>query len=296
MKTSTGLFKAFAVLSGLVQLFGCGIATKDVAEAYFDGVDSAEKAPYTTWLNGNFDTTYSQHSFLSTSSASGSGAAVFWKIFEDDIHFAVAARATGWLAFGISEAGGMLGSDVVYYETAHPEQVVDGYILETRAAPLKDDCQNWNLISTTITNGWLILEVSRKLDTGDSQDHKIMDDSGGFVAPTRLIAAWGDTPTISYHGTNAARNSVRLFANDSVGVKEALATQLNSAAEGFFDLADKTGIEIPAEETAYIDVCRTADEILQGIGVSETPLTIIGAMPGVTEENKAFVPLSIESL
>lgn len=287
MKMVSGI-KLFAALPLVLQLFGCAIATKDVAEGYFNGLESTAKAPYSNWLNDHFGTAYTQHSFLSTSSASGSGAAVFWKIIEDDINFAIVARATGWLAFGISEAGGMLGSDVIYYETANPDQVVDSYILESRAAPLKDDCQNWNLISEIISDGWLILEVSRKLDTGDNQDHKIMNDAGAFVAPTRLIAAWGDTPTISYHGTNAARNSVRLFADDSVGVREALTNQLSNAAAGFFDVTENK-IEIPAEDTTYITVCRTADDILQEIGFNETPLTTIGAMPIITEETRAFV-------
>lgn len=273
----------------LLQLLGNAVATKDVAEDYFSGLATDEKAGYTTWLNTNFGTSYSQHSFLSTASASASGAAVFWKINGDEINFAVAARATGWVAFGISEAGGMLGSDVVYYETANPDQVVDSYIMESRAAPLKDDCQNWNLVSHTISeDGWIILEVNRKLDTGDHQDHKIKSDIGGFVAPTRLIAAWGDNPGLSYHGTNAARNSVRLFSDGSVSVKEALVTELTSAADGFFDVSmDK--YQIPAKETEYVNICRTSDDILQEIGVAEAPLTLVGAMPVISDETKAYI-------
>mmetsp|Transcript_4381 Transcript_4381/g.10303 ORF Transcript_4381/g.10303 Transcript_4381/m.10303 type:complete len:599 (-) Transcript_4381:246-2042(-) len=276
------------VLLLALQLLGSSVATKDVAEAYFNGLETSEKAGYTSWLNTNFGTAYSQHSFLSTASASGSGAAVFWKINGDEINFAIAARATGWLAFGISEAGGMLGSDVVYYETANPDQVVDSYIMENRAAPLKDDCQSWNLISKTISDGWIILEVNRKLDTEDHQDHKIVNDAGGFFAPTRLIAAWGDTLSMSYHGTNAARNSVRLFADGSVSVKEALVTKLTNAAAGFFDVTENN-YQIPARDTTYADICKTADEILLGIGVTETPLTLVGAMPVISEETKAYI-------
>ncbi|CAJ1960438.1 unnamed protein product [Cylindrotheca closterium] len=285
--------KSVLLLALLLQLLlgnAPVVATKEVAEAYFDGfVETTEQAGYTDWLNANFGTSYSQHSFLSTSSATGSGAAVFWTINGDEISFAVAARATGWLSFGISEAGGMLGSDVVYYETANPDELVDSYIMEARAAPLKDDCQSWNLIAKTITDdGWMILEVNRKLDTGDTQDHTIKIDAGGFVAPTRLIAAWGDTPTVSFHGTNAARNSVRLFADGSVSVKDALLTQLNSTTVGIFDVRE-SNYEIPGQDTTYHEVCRTAADILQEIGVTETPLTIIGAMPVISEATRAYI-------
>jgi hypothetical protein len=40
-----------------------------------------------------------------------------------------------------------------------------------------DDCQNWDYHDSIIENGTLIVEASRKLTTGDSQDLSIVDDS-----------------------------------------------------------------------------------------------------------------------
>ena len=59
------------------------------------------------------------------------GVAIHWKIVNNDyIELAVAARATGWLAFGLGEAGGMDGADMVIYEESNPKSLMDAYNLE----------------------------------------------------------------------------------------------------------------------------------------------------------------------
>jgi dopamine beta-monooxygenase len=269
-------------------LFAAVTATKEVAESYFPNLSSADKTDYNSWLNLNFGTSYARHSFLASTADPDLGAAVFWNIDGDEINFAVAVRAEGWLSFGISEAGGMLGADVVQFETLKPSQLIDSYVLEDRAAPLTDDCQNWNLISTTINNGWIILEINRKLDTQDSQDHKIANDQALFIAPTRLIAAWGDQSVVSFHGLNRARNAVRLFAEDSVSVSEALKETLEQNSDSFFDVREDNH-QISTAETDYHVVCKTFTQIQQEIGTSQSPLTVVGAIPVISEGSAEFI-------
>jgi hypothetical protein len=185
------------------------------ASEYFGSLgDEVDKSIYLQWLQ---DTSYPKHTFLPMVTEPENGAAVFWKLYSVDgftlssrndnnnqsaythIQVAVAVRATGWVGFGIAEAGGMLGSDIAIFETANPSTIRDSYVLEDFDVPKEDDCQHWTLIDATMDGGWLIVEMSRPLDTMDMQDHALIDGSN-LAALTRLISAWGDPPTVSFHG------------------------------------------------------------------------------------------------
>lgn len=105
------------------------------------------------------------------------GAAIFWNINGDTIHLAVAVRADGWVGFGISEAGGMIGADMALYQVTQPSELIDAHVVDSRSMPMKDECQNWNLKRVTNnSDGWIIVEMSRLLDTGDAQDHVLKND------------------------------------------------------------------------------------------------------------------------
>ncbi|CAJ1960436.1 unnamed protein product [Cylindrotheca closterium] len=275
------------LLLSLIHIYTVN-STTDVASNYFSNLSSAEKATFLNWLDAKFGTSVSQHSFLTSSSNADNGAAVFWEINGDEIEFAIVVRASGWVALGISEAGGMFGSDVVYYESSNPNTVVDSHIMDSRAAPLVDDCQNWSFLSTTIEQGWLILEVRRPLDTGDFQDHVLRNDEELWMAPTRLIAAWGDDNSLGYHGLNTARNSVRLFSKNSGSTSSALQASLDSKSDGSF-VVTESSYQIPTRDTTYHELCMTYSDIQQEIGTATVPLTLIGAIPIITEETRAFV-------
>jgi hypothetical protein len=49
-------------------------------------------------------------------------SAIHWFIDHNDamMYLAVAVRAEGWLGFGVSENGGMLGSDILLLRQQHP--------------------------------------------------------------------------------------------------------------------------------------------------------------------------------
>jgi len=182
----------------------------DAASFFSDDADN-NKDPYITWLSDN-TSKYDHHTFLSTKATDNTnhGMAVFWRVVDgDDIQFAFATMATGWVALGIAEAGGMLGADIVSLTADKSDEIIDGYILDERKLYTDDNSQDWTLISSTVDNGWIIVEVRRKLDTGDTQDHAIKNDIDFWVPPTRLIAAWGDSESVSYHGENRASTSIR---------------------------------------------------------------------------------------
>jgi hypothetical protein len=110
----------------LVTTCSLGVAVASPSEFF---ANAADKGTYDTWLEGR-GASYERSIFLPTSSNPEEGAAVFWSIHEDSdetafsrtsgsnpwIQFAVVVQATGWVGFGLSEAGGMRGSDMVIWK------------------------------------------------------------------------------------------------------------------------------------------------------------------------------------
>lgn len=252
-------------------------ADDDDPSNYFASLTSDEKEDYTNWL-ADHASSYSRHEFMQgEEDDDANGAAIFWTIDNDTIHLALAVPATGWVGFGISEAGGMIGSDMALFTAAQPTELVDAHVVDQEAMPLTDTtCQDWKLKSSSSSpiageNGWIIVEISRLLDTHDTQDHVLNDDADISTPPTRLIAAWGDDASVSYHGTNRARSAVRLFASDSTP----LADVLNEASDGYFDVLQDE-FEIPSNETYYHSLCKTYDELSSGLPEGQTNVTMIG--------------------
>jgi hypothetical protein len=79
----------------------------DDPPSYFAGVDHGE---YLDWLEENQIESRYKNSVYMPSIDQGRGAAVHWSVDDEFIHLAVAARASGWLGFGLSDAGGELVS------------------------------------------------------------------------------------------------------------------------------------------------------------------------------------------
>ena len=242
-------------------------------------------------IESDLSNRYEKQTFLSTSN--GSGAGLFWKVDNEEIQFAIAVHTIGWVGLGISEAGGMIGSDSMLFELASPDKVIDSYVIEDKGAgPLVDDCQDWTLVNATILEdeGWMIVEVKRALNTFDTQDIPIVNDEELWSAPTRIIAAWGDGQTTSYHGQNKARASIRLFAkgdesaDDGVELRETLEEQ----ADGSFEVSEVDYV-IPARETTYHDVCKTYNDLFKEEDQDDDGVAMIGAVPFFSEDTEQYL-------
>ena len=120
--------------------------------------------------------------------------------------------AVGWLGFGITEVGGMKGADIIYFETANNGSLIDAYTLDY-AKPIVDDHQDWTLKASSLSGGVLTIEATRALDTQDPQDKELINDAYPIIDGTRVIAAWGDTNTIQYHGSTRATGQIRFFGS-----------------------------------------------------------------------------------
>ena len=174
----------------------------------------------------------------------------------------------------------MRGADIALFEATKLTELIDAYVVEDRSMPLIDDCQDWSLEGATSENGWLIVEMSRLLDTKDDQDIAIKQDADLWTPPTRFIVAWGDDDSVTYHGQKKARGSVRLFsshAND-LSEMEHMINTLESKSDGSFDVTEYE-YEIPAESTYYHEMCVTKDDVdRSGWPEGQDMITMVGGM------------------
>lgn len=108
----------------------------------------------------------------------------------------------------------MPGADIVYYETSKPTDITDAHAL-AYSAPVIDDCNDWTFVSGGVEAGKLFFEATRPLSTGDGQDWELLDDSATRNGH-QIIAAWGDTEAIGYHGpTKRKADAVHFFKEPS---------------------------------------------------------------------------------
>jgi hypothetical protein len=134
------------------------------------------------------------------------------------LHLAVAAAASGWVGFGISDAGAMPGADIIVYEAA--SNLLQDYYATSFERPVVDACaSDWTMTNSVVaTEGFLAFEAYRLVDTGDPQDRALIDDSSLVVPPTPIIVAWGDQDGMAYHGPNRARTTIRFFKDSDQAV------------------------------------------------------------------------------
>lgn len=284
----------FSITQGLVdcdvEVSRSGNSPLPLVCTHFDG---NQVEAYHSWYNRKaIDTKYPSMVFLQGAdpNAPQNGAAVHWKVDNSHVYVAVAVRATGWLSFGIAEAGGMIGADMLLFESSKPDQIVDAYTTDVRF-PQPDECApDWELIDSTIDDeaGFMMIEVKRLLDTGDDQDKAIFDDASSLIPPHRVIAAWGDSDEVSYHGLNRARGAIRFFGTgDEQSTFEKIIAQ--SAEGSFFVGAENHEID-SRSDTEYAYYCVDRDGLIeQGVLDTTSLLNVIGFEPIIDAGNEAFV-------
>ena len=281
--TSHVAFISLIALSSLIYVHSSSLSGRDIPQTYAD------------WLLKS-GSGYEQLVFLGKEDE----VAVHWKIEEERIGLAVGVSATGWVGFGLSGSGGMKGADMFLY-TVHDAALVDAYSTNY-SKPLEDMCQDWKLEGSYFNelDGFLLVEVSRTLKTQDQQDIDIYDDSGVSMPGHRLIAAWGDSTNVSYHGENVGMKVVILFSsttpemspsktrlheNESDGTKK---RQPKSIVNEFYIELRASNFTIPTNTTTYAQICFEADELLE-LGLNLTSeIHMIGAHY-LNGENEEFV-------
>lgn len=229
----------------------------------------------------------------------------------NNISNALLVRSSLILAFISHYSSGMLGSDMALFSTTKPGKVVDAHVVEV-PMPKEDDCQQdfvyvgaastsepvaiersangavTELIEAEGGEEFIMFETRRKLVTGDAQDIPLIRDNLIAIPETRIISAWGDTPDVSFHGTNVARGSIRLFRSelDVPDFDVAMARD----ADGSFFVGSKNYI-IPSNDTTYQDFCVTREDLIaQGVPNTTDLMSVIGFKPVLSDgPSAAFV-------
>ncbi|KAL5500626.1 hypothetical protein EMCRGX_G012217 [Ephydatia muelleri] len=128
------------------------------------------------------------------------------------ITFNVVVHTTGWVGFGLSPDGGMVGSDVVigWVSSDGKTYFHDRYAFAMATPPI-DPSQDWTLLSGSESSGYTNLTFTRKWITCDSNDRDIKPDTA------RVVFSWGaadpaDTSLSGqYHGSNRGSVSLNLL-------------------------------------------------------------------------------------
>lgn len=96
----------------------------------------------------------------------------------------------------------MPGSDLAVFTTEGGTGKITDTYATAYASPINDDQQDWTLTSYSLDGGFIIWEGERLLKTCDNQDWEIRDDSEADTPAHKVIAAWGNSASMSYHGGN----------------------------------------------------------------------------------------------
>jgi hypothetical protein len=240
---------------------------------------------YSTWKAGR-GTAFTHSRLLSKTlgavhpteaAADESSVALHWIIKEETIRIAVAVEATGWVALGFTEMGGMPGADIVVFEGA-TKKLYDSFSVAYER-PQVDQQQDWTLLNSITDDGVMIFEAERKLDTGDSMDWPLTDDTSLLEAGTKLLAAWGETAEMHYHNPdNRLQAAVRLFADsDRDSDKELFDRVMSDEAEGSVSLHFDDFTVPDKWPTWYEWKCVTVADLVKMQGLpADKPVHLIG--------------------
>ncbi|RMZ97977.1 DBH-like monooxygenase 1 -like protein, partial [Brachionus plicatilis] len=135
---------------------------------------------------------------------------LYWKLINsDEIQFELHCQTTGYAALGLSPDGNMPNSDIVIgWIDSNGPRLFDTFATR-KSSPLKDAQQDWTMLEAREVNGFTLLKLKRKLNTGDTNDIAITN------KPTFLIFSWNNQDPISeswiYHGPNKLSIYTTLF-------------------------------------------------------------------------------------
>jgi DOMON domain len=268
------------VLAFVLVVVGAAVAAEALSSPpeYFGGQDNEG---YLSWISASPISEWTSATYMPSAADPDVGAAVHWFIDNSTggtLELAVATKSTGWLAFGMSVAGGMLGADLFVVEAINLTEIKDMHVLSERL-PVMDECQNWQLVNAQRSDdGFLLVRVRRALDTEDPQDLQISNDGNYSFPISRVIAAWGDEASYGYHGASRAHSGIRWY---STGESEAdLFKEYMETASDSSYLVAASNYSVTTSETEYAYFCsRSSDMTAAGVDMTGDGVTIVGFEP-----------------
>ena len=127
-----------------------------------------------------------------------------------------------WAAIGISDTGGMIGTDIGLFTWVNGKEMYDMYSTSFDT-PILDTIQDWKLIGASKEDMYSIIRFSRRLDTCDEQDIPFETHYARFWIIVAYntndaalnIANKNKLETISYH-TEREALEVKLWVDDII--------------------------------------------------------------------------------
>ncbi|XP_078511754.1 putative DBH-like monooxygenase protein 2 [Lissotriton helveticus] len=157
----------------------------------------------------------------------------------EEITIEMEARTLGWIGFGLSPSGGMIGADIAIGGVMPNQTTYFGdYHAIGHFKPILDPMQNFRLLSVTENETSTIMRYIRKFRTCDPDDVDVTANT------QRIIAAFGETDTLEYHGPNQHfQASVQLLSETPV-------SQPDPVPSFSYDLK-MTNFPVPSTDTTY---------------------------------------------
>ncbi|XP_058469419.1 DBH-like monooxygenase protein 2 homolog isoform X1 [Solea solea] len=122
-----------------------------------------------------------------------------------EIEFKLVVNTTGWIGFGFSPNGDMIGADIVIGGVnSNGSYFTDRHGIG-KFKPVIDKLQSYTLLSLTEVDGQTSMWFRRSIRTCDDEDFDITDD------PIKLIYAYGNTDNIEYHNNRRGTKEVNLL-------------------------------------------------------------------------------------
>ncbi|ODN04974.1 DBH-like monooxygenase protein 1 [Orchesella cincta] len=120
--------------------------------------------------------------------------------------FNVSVATSGWVGIGLSKDGTMKNADIVIAGVSfNGKPYISDFHTDCDRNLLLDAKQDWRLLGARETLGRTSLQLSRPIDTCDSDDHPITEDL------LSIIWAYGETDQLEYHNDNRGRFRVYLL-------------------------------------------------------------------------------------
>ncbi|CAF3236093.1 unnamed protein product, partial [Rotaria sp. Silwood2] len=101
-------------------------------------------------------------------------ADLWWTVNEtqQEITFELHIKTTGWIALGISPAGGMKGADIGlgWVDEGGQVRFQDRYANSSSPPVIDNTTTDWLALKGREQNGWTTIQFKRSLDTCDKMD------------------------------------------------------------------------------------------------------------------------------
>ncbi|XP_026146155.1 DBH-like monooxygenase protein 2 homolog [Carassius auratus] len=151
------------------------------------------------------------------------------------ILFELTVSTSGWVGFGFSPNGGMIGADMVIGGVGPQGSYFTDRHAVAFSKPLVDEQQNYKRLSLTESNGKTVMKFQRSISSCDKNDLPITD------LPMKLIYAYGLTDEIKYHSNRRGTKELNLLK---------YMPQVKSPNSKHFDMT-MINLNVPAKQTYY---------------------------------------------